>query len=169
MMAEAYRMRSFIELYNTSSKFIDLAGWTIQDRTSTTSTFSSTILRPGDYLILTETGNGTLYDSYGDVLEVGSLISLNNSGDDIILRNVAEDTLQTVSYSNPSSGTSLELINPGDACISPTSYRNSLDANGGTPGSLNSVFDDTPDTTAPSIISIGFTSSLTINFSEVHG
>ncbi|SNS54726.1 Lamin Tail Domain [Ekhidna lutea] len=158
----------FVELYNRSTKFITLENWTLSDVSGPSSVFLSDTLRPGDYLILTATGNGSLFDSYGDVLEVSGFPTLNNSGDSIIIANASATVIHEIAYTNSSSGVSTELINPNGPDYSANNYGTSTDPDGGTPGAQNSIFDDTPDTTAPSISSISVISAteLEVTFDE---
>ncbi|MEQ6168037.1 lamin tail domain-containing protein [Ekhidna sp. MALMAid0563] len=157
----------YVEIYNRSDKFVNLENWTISDAAGPSSGFPSTTLRPGEYLILTSTGNGALFSGFGDVLEVASFPALNNSGDDIVLANSLATVIHQIDYQDSENGVSTELINPDDPCLSIDSYALSVDASGGTPGSQNSIFDSTPDTTPPTITSSSFTTSLIINFSEI--
>jgi hypothetical protein len=158
----------FIELLNISEKFIQLENWTFSDATGTSSAFTSFRLDPDEYVILTNVGNGTLFNSYGDVLEVANFRSLNNGGDDIIVTNSLATDIYTITYTTSTSGISTELINPNGPDYSLNNYGLSTDADGGTPGSINSIFDDTPDTTPPAIVSIEVISSteLDVTFDE---
>ncbi|WP_420316856.1 lamin tail domain-containing protein [Ekhidna sp.] len=158
----------FVELYNRSNKYISLENWQISDQTGSSSTFNLDTLQPGDYLILTASGNGPLFETYGDVLEVSNFPSLNNSGDSIILKNATSILIHETAYISSSSGVSTELINPNGPDYSANNYGTSTDPDGGTPGEQNSIFDDTPDTTPPSISSISVISSteLDVTFDE---
>ncbi|WP_424962974.1 lamin tail domain-containing protein [Ekhidna sp.] len=157
----------YVEIFNRSEKFINLENWTVSDAAGPSSGFPSATLRPDEFLILTSSGNGALFTGFGEVLEISSFPALNNSGDDIIIANSVGTVIHQLSFQNSESGVSTELINPNDLCLSIDSYILSIDPSGGTPGALNSVFDDTPDTTLPTITSSSFTTSLVINFSEI--
>ncbi|MEQ9022814.1 MAG: lamin tail domain-containing protein, partial [Pseudomonadales bacterium] len=159
----------FVELLNQSSKFIDLENWKLSDAAGSSSAFDSYVLRPGEYVILTETDNGALLESYGDVLEIDGFPSLNNGGDSILLENSIGTIIFETAYTNSSAGISTELINPNGPDYSANNYGQSTDPAGGTPGEQNSIFDDTPDTTPPSITSISVVSNteLDVTFDEV--
>lgn len=157
----------YVEIYNRSDKFINLENWVISDASGSSSGFPSTTLRPDEYLILTSSGNGDLFSGFGEVLEVSSFPALNNSGDNVVITDSLAIVIHQISFQNTESGVSTELINPEDPCITMDSYALSEDSSGGTPGAQNSVFDSTPDTTSPTIISSSFTTTLIINFSEV--
>lgn len=158
----------FIELFNVSDKFIQLENWTFSDATGTSNAFSVFLLEPNQYVILTAIGNGALFNAYGDVLEVGSFRALNNGGDDIILTNSLATIIYSITYTSSTSGVSTEMINPNGPDYSLNNYALSSNPDGGTPGAINSVFDDTPDTTPPAIMGIEVVSSteLDVSFTE---
>ncbi|MEP2376465.1 MAG: lamin tail domain-containing protein, partial [Ekhidna sp.] len=159
----------FIELLNISDKFIDLANWTFSDNSSASGTFPSFILRPNEYVILTGTGNGSLFDSFGDAIEIPSFRSLNDNADEITLTSALAVDIYQVSYTSSTDGISTELINPNGPDYSENNYGLSTDPDGGTPGAQNSIFDDTPDTTPPTILSVTVISNtaLDVAFDEV--
>ncbi|MFK7954231.1 MAG: lamin tail domain-containing protein, partial [Ekhidna sp.] len=158
----------FVELFNRSDKFINLENWTLSDQSGSSSSFGSFIIRPDSFIILTESDNGSLFEDYGDYLEVGNFPSLNNGGDSIIISNSSATIIHEIAYASSTSGTSTELINPNGPDYSTSNYGLSADTDGGTPGKENSIFDDTPDTTSPTISSISVISStaLEVTFSE---
>ena len=162
----------FVELYNRSDKYIDLENWVVEDGGSTggpTDPFSSKILAPSTYLILYKDNSLVDYSTFGDFLEVTSSdFTFNNTNDTITLKDDSGSVIANIGYGTdiPEEGISLELINPHDPCLSILSYIPSISSSGSTPGVQNSVFDDTPDTVAPTITSFGFSSTLMLNFSE---
>lgn len=157
----------FIELYNNSNKFIDMAGWNISDESSTSEDLPAFVLRPGEYLIIYDEDASIDYSSFGNSLSIASL-TLNNSDDQIEITNGSDVQIAFLAYeAAQDDGVSLELIFPDDPCLSLNSYQASTDASGSTPGRVNSVFDDTPDIQVPMVISFNFDTNLTINFSEV--
>lgn len=157
----------FVELYNNSNKIIDIVGWNLSDETSTSEDFPSAIIRPGEYLIIYDEDATIDYSSFGNSVTIANL-TLNNSEDQIEVVNGADVRIAFLAYEEAQEdGVSLELINPNDPCVSLSSYSASTDVSGSTPGRRNSVFDDTPDTTGPTVQSYNFDGSLTINFSEV--
>lgn len=152
----------YIELFNaTTDQFYDLEDWTISDGSST-ATLPSKSLFPGEYLIICDSGDEALFAAYPNVLAVSSFPSLNNGGDSIALADntafLVDDVVYTDGWYQDSDkdggGYSLELINPFSPCGSANNWRASEDASGGTPGVENSVYDDTPDVSAPTITSI---------------
>ncbi len=161
----------FVEIYNASTKIFDVQGWKIGDASSQ-GTLQQMWLMPGDYLILTSTSN---VDSFTVNNKVGvtSFPSLNNSGDDIVLKSDLGLTLDSISYtdswykdpSKEDGGYSIERINLNHPCSDENNWKASEDNNGGTPGLQNSVYDLTPDNQAPEITSL---LAQTPNFLEVH-
>ncbi|MEQ9468803.1 MAG: lamin tail domain-containing protein [Ekhidna sp.] len=170
--ATSFPEADFVELFNRSEKYIQLSGWTVKDNSVSgiSDPLGSYVLEPNAYLIITDVDFVLGFESFGNVIGVDNFPNFNSTSEDaVIIRNNSDEILSEITY--PSSliedGISLELINPNNPCISIDSYTPSTNPSGGTPGTQNSVFDDSPDTTPPAISSFGFTTSLIINFSEV--
>ncbi len=165
----------YVELYNRSNKTIDLANWTLADPSST-ATLPSHILLPGEYVAIAPSSASFEFSIFPNIIFVSSLPTLNNSSDIFTLRDNNGNFIDEVEYfdtwyqdsDKKQGGWSLELINPEHPCPSASNWIASNDPNGGTPGTVNSVFDNTPDITPPSIISTNVLSSIKIEicFSE---
>lgn len=159
----------FVEIYNKSNKVFDVSGWQLADASST-GTCQTGILLPDDYIILTSTSN---VDSFTVATGVTSFPSLNNSGDNIVLRDMNGIILDSITYSDawykdPSKedgGYTIERINPNDPCSDMDNWAASNDNLGGTPGEVNSVYDTTPDTDIPGISQL---IALAPNFLEIY-
>jgi len=162
----------FVELYNRSNKYFHLNGWQLSDNNST-GTIQDEWLYPGEYLILVPTSG---LSGYPQAINVTSWASLNNTGDDIILETDGGIIVDELTYtdewyqdeSKKDGGWSIERINPGLPCSYADNWRASVNPNGGTPGAVNSVVDNTPDTNEPSLINaqaLG-TTFLTLTFDE---
>ena len=152
----------FVELFNRSEKTLDLDAYTLSNG-STVSELPTYILGPGEYVILTSTANAAAYEAFGEVLGLSPFPALSNNGDEIGLRNNAGSLLDSVEYlrtwygdtDKDDGGFSLELINPDKLTCAPISnWIVSTASLGGTPASQNSVFDQTPDDTAPALVSV---------------
>jgi len=160
----------FVEIYNRSSKYFDLTGWKLGDA-SADGTIQSGWLYPGEYKILCATANIDTFNITG--VAVSSFPSLNNAGDDIVLKDPAGNILDKLTYTDgwyndplkADGGWTIELINPNDPCSDQNNWKASIDGAGGSPGAVNSVQDLTPDTTVPSITQLV---PLAPNFLEVH-
>ena len=148
----------YVEIYNASAgKIFNLSGYRITDGPSNGLITGGWIL-PGEYKVLTATANIPLFTTT-TALGVTSFPSLNNAGDTVMLKNPSDIPLDLVVYTDDwykdaikqDGGFSLELINPNDPCSDENNWTASNDASGGTPGLVNSVYDLTPDTQAPSI------------------
>ncbi|MFM7636250.1 MAG: lamin tail domain-containing protein, partial [Crocinitomicaceae bacterium] len=160
----------FVEIYNKSNKIFNLTGWKIGDASSD-GTIANAWLLPGEYKVLTATLNIPLFTSTTAV-GVTSFPSLNNAGDDVVLKDNYGQIIDKLTYTDAwykdeikkSGGYSLELINPNDPCSDDDNWIASTWILGGTPGSVNSVYSIIPDTIAPSI---SFALALAPNFLEL--
>jgi hypothetical protein len=162
----------FVELYNRSNKYFHLNNWILSDNNSS-GTIQDEWLYPGEYLILVPSSG--LAD-YPQAINVTSWASLNNTGDDIRLETdagilVDELTYTDDWYQNPSKedgGWSLERINPDLPCSDAGNWKASIAPDGGTPGAVNSVLDNTPDTSNPLLVDAQAANPnfLTITFTE---
>ncbi|HLG02966.1 MAG TPA: lamin tail domain-containing protein, partial [Bacteroidia bacterium] len=151
----------FIELYNRSVSNFDLNGWAFSDGSSTAA-IPAHILPAGGYVIICASADATLFASFGAVLGLASFPSLNNAGDNLLLTDISSTVIDSVSYTNAwyqdaskdDGGWTLELINPnaGTGCAVAGNWIASNNANGGTPGTQNSVFNNSPDMTGPVVV-----------------
>lgn len=153
----------FIELYNTTSnKTFNLNGWTISDGSST-ATLGNYILLPNSYVIVCSNADlsGFLFQS--NKTGVSSLPSLNNSGDELFLKDNFSIDIDYMNFTTDEvyagtdkgdGGWTIEQVNPLLPCFNVTNWRPSNNNNGGTPGAVNSVYDTMPDTIAPQITSV---------------
>lgn len=166
--------REYIEVYNNSSKILSLNGLKLSDNNSVT-TLGAYELNPGEYLILTSTSSAESLQAYGSVLAVTSFPTL--SADDIVtLKNASDELIFSVDFNNSffqnedkdNGGYSLEMINLNPTCYDNANWTASNSSAGGTPGTQNSVFDNSPDLTAPSVLNFTVVSNtvLEIEFSE---
>ena len=154
----------FIELYNRSAYAIDLSAYTLSHRSATSNTTTSAnlgtyVILPGEYVIL---HNNSDYTAAVNDLQLGSFPALNNTSAYLILKNANGDLVDSILYSadwyqdtnKDDGGWTLELINPNLVCKNASNWIASNNADGGTPGSVNSVFDNSPDTIAANIVQI---------------
>ncbi len=149
----------FIEIFNASNSIFNTDSWKISDGSSE-GTLPNQILMPGEFLIISSVASSSSFSSFGTVIST-SLPGLNNGGETLQLldgNGVLIDRLDynLAYYQNPlkeDGGWSLEQINPLTNCIGKTNFSASNNTNGGTPGSINSVFDTLPDLVAPQLLS----------------
>lgn len=146
----------WIELYNTQDTAIDIGGWTIRDRLTSSGHIytipTGTSISANGYLVLAR--NATAFNSkygFNPDLEYGSSAStlkLNNGGDDIILNNSDGAIVDKVSYYNSwggnGNGFSLERINPNRESNDQKNWGDSSSV-GGTPRAQNSKSPSIPE------------------------
>ena len=167
--AVGLRDAEFVEIYNKSTKIFNVQDWKIGDASSD-GTIQQDWLLPGDHMVLTSTSN---LDSFVVATQVTSFPSLNNSGDNIVLRTDLGLVLDSITYTDEwygdenkeDGGYTIERINPDDPCSDFSDWSASNDLLGGTPGLQNSIYDNTPDTDTP-----GFDQLIALapNFLEVY-
>ncbi|WP_416867885.1 MAG: lamin tail domain-containing protein [Imperialibacter sp.] len=163
----------FVEIYNPGDHTITLSGFTL-----TGGTIGSYSLAGGSYVALVPASYLTDYQALGNAVSVTSWNSLTNSGEVITLKDQLGNTIEQVTFSSSwnddsekDGGWSLEKINPQPACESSANWRTSIDEKGATPGTQNSVFDDSPDTTAPTVAEVEIVDkeTIAIHFNEKMG
>lgn len=151
----------FIELHNTTNQAIRTLNLYISDGTNT-SLIPTTVIPPGEYLILCHPDNVAEYSLFGNTVAFNSIPSLNNTGEYISLQTDTGSILDGVLYDKSTyqnaayqeGGWTLERINPDEPCGGNTNWRASESPNHGTPGAQNSVYDPSFGFAEPEIQSI---------------
>ncbi len=165
----------FVELYNTSKQSISLKNWKISDPGST-SILAEIVMLPESYLILCAKTDTTEFKKFGNVLGVSPWPSLNNSGDQIILKNHMNQSIDSLWYTDQwhrestkrSGGWTLEKADPKSVCTGIFNWYSSVDSSGGSPGRVNSVYApgyDQMELKADSL-TINSDSTLTLHFNK---
>lgn len=165
----------FVELYNRTVFPIDLAGWKFADATSSI-TLGAYTIQPDSFVILCRADSAVLFQSKGiAVLPVSSLPSLNNSNDELTLKNPNNTIIHNLNYSSSwynssaksDGGWTLEMINPANPCLSNGNWTASNHPSGGTPGKRNSVL-NTSGFSALNLVSVEINSStsISLNFNQ---
>ena len=160
----------FVELHNTSSNAFVLNNWQFVN-TTTVKSIPNFVLQPNNYVILCDINDVGLYTSFGDVIGISSFSALTNGGDSLTLMDNSSNVLDVVAYDvswyqdgvKDDGGWTLERINPTHPCSNSLNWIASSNSIGGTPGVQNSVFNNAPDTQAPTISSVNIVSSTQIN------
>ncbi len=166
----------FVELYNAHpTSTFNLNGWEFVN-TNTIKILPAFDLAPNSYVILCDVNNVAQFEPYGDVIGIPSFTALANSADSLTLKKPSGEIIDMVYYRDSwfattakrDGGWTLELVNPYFPCQSSANWRESEQAEGGTPGAVNSVYDDTPDNIAPTVINVSVASnqSIIVTFSE---
>lgn len=135
----------WIEIYNSSSKTINLEGYKIADNSDTVSVVSEpTILNPDEFIVISSDSTiRNFYDINSNVIST-HIPTLNNSGDKVILLDSLNRVIDSLQYSSEWGGIkgySLERISYDKSSTDSTNWRSSLNENKATPGTKNSVAD----------------------------
>ena len=148
----------YIELYNRSSSPITLHKWTLSDAVST-ATIPDILIQPDSFFVLTTSTGAAAFGNSIQVKGVSSFPSLNDTGDNLILRDSAGNIISLIFYTNSwyndpiknTGGWSLEQIDPNNTCAGKINWKASANNAGGTPGKRNSVNSIIEDKVAPFI------------------
>ncbi len=139
----------WIELFNRSNRAINLKNWKVTDNSTTlTITTSDYFLNPGEYLVIASDATISNYYQITSKLLIKQLPSLNNSGDDVILRSNFNTTIDSLKYASSWGGSgnkSLERINAAVSGVDASNWKTSLSRLRATPGRINSVAAKTND------------------------
>lgn len=150
----------YVELYNRSTQEIDLKDWKLSDVRDTSATSKvhvisqlPLVISSNEYLVIASDSvilkdYPYLMDSSYHLVIKRSGLSLNNSGDDIILSDFTRQTIDSLHYFpawhnievDDVAGRSLERINPNLPGNDQRNWSTSANTFGGTPGRTNSLF-----------------------------
>ncbi|MCX6183098.1 MAG: lamin tail domain-containing protein [Bacteroidetes bacterium] len=150
--------KEYVELYNASAFPINLKGWTLSVNGSKI-TFPKTMIAPHEFLVL--------YD----------IPALLNEGCEILLSSSKGDIIHSVSYSSEwygdpfkaEGGWSLEIKDVAKPCLAGENWSASNAAIGGTPGKINSLYQNMTDDISPKIeyVTILDSNTVSLHFSEL--
>jgi hypothetical protein len=162
----------YIELFNVDTIPFELSGWKLVNST-TEKTLSSYLLNPNEYVIICD-ANSTSF--FPNSIGIVSLTALTNSADSLTLIDFNNNVIDLVSYSEEwynsseksDGGWSLEQINPYKICSGKLNWSASNNPTGGTPGFENSLYNITPDSAGPNLISwnVNQANQVTLVFNE---
>jgi hypothetical protein len=146
----------FVELLNRSSDTIDVADWKLMDqpassgnRTIVTLSKQKKNVPPNSYLIVA--GDSSVFTQFPLLAEkfvvINNSLSLNNSGEDLVLIDLTGAQIDSVRYS-PSwhlknvttAGRSLERINPNTPSNDQRNWSSSVAKSGASPAQTNSIY-----------------------------
>ena len=141
----------FVELYNNGSHTVNAQGWALNQKA-----IPDFSIPAGGYIILCKSTHTEAFAPYGTVVGLSSWPTLKNSGGTLVLQNADGQTIDEATYegSAVTGGYSIERIDPNPLCDQRPNYGSSTSPNGATPGALNAIFNETPDTQAPILLSV---------------
>jgi len=158
----------YIEIYNTSNKSLNLQGWTLSDNRGIQATITNArfIVPPDSFAVIAP--DNTLLTNHPDIAltTMGNFPALNNSGDQIIVRNQSGTLLDSLQYASDWGGSEVALERRTTG-VSGTFRENWSNAPSGfgTPGSQNEVPKDQTPPTFENLISID-NNKIELTFSE---
>ncbi len=143
----------FVELYNRSSKTIDLQGFSLKDKGTTAYKLPKFSLTPDHYVIIYKRDKAINFGKYGDTLALATFFALDSDNEELSLFSEKNELIDRVNYGLASyqddkksaGGWSLERINPETPCLGGFNFIASKSDDGGTPGKKNSVFSNQKD------------------------
>lgn len=168
----------YLELYNRTPFPINARNWKFKYG-STEKIIDYGIIPANGYALITAPTVAANYQPFYSILSCGSLSNsgfLTNSGNSLSISDSSGNLLSTVTYSDAwykdnsktGGGFSLEQIDPNNSCAGIKNWAASNAQSGGTPGTINSIFNNNPDNILPKISSVCISgNSLNITFSEL--
>lgn len=134
----------WIELINNSERTINLKNWRIGDSSSSTVISNSDIIfSQGEYLVISRDAAISGIHDVTSRLLIMSVPTLNNSGDDVVMRDLYLRTIDSVRYQSAWGGNvggrSLERIAAAVSSIEQSNWGTSISRNKSTPGKINSI------------------------------
>lgn len=161
--------QEFIELYNSTSKPIQLQGFSISDASST-AVFPNAIIEPDSFIIVCEVTHVPQFTAYGATVGLSSVPSLNNGSDLLTIKNIEGTSIHQLQYdatwyvdaTKDDGGFTIEMDNPNQRCLGKQNFAASNNLQGGTPGRRNSRWSKSPDIQKPIVTKILVESAHTI-------
>ncbi len=133
----------WVELFNKSSKEINLKNWTISDnKNSTVITDDDLIFPSGSYLVISKDSTIQEFFVTKSKVVITNFPSLNNTGDAVVIKDSLSTLVDSLYYQpawGGKDGKSLERINTENPSTDSTNWKTSTGKVGATPGYINSV------------------------------
>jgi hypothetical protein len=151
----------YLELFNHSNKTINGDDLIFKDGTSSGVRLTGVSFAPGDIVVVCQVSAVQNFPQGIKIIGIPSLPTLNNDGENLSISNTSGLIIDQITYDlnwyrdliKDDGGWSIERINPDLPCSDQNNWIASTHPSGGTPGLQNAVFQLTPDTQAPSIVS----------------
>ncbi|MDH7605622.1 MAG: lamin tail domain-containing protein, partial [Melioribacter sp.] len=133
----------WIELYNRSNRKINLRNWKIADNSSSVVISNNDLfIDSNQFLIISKDASINNFYNITSQLVTKLFPTLNNTADDVILKDNEGRTIDSVRY-NPSwggsSGKSLERISADESSVFASNWGTSISKEKATPGRINSL------------------------------
>jgi hypothetical protein len=147
--------KEYIEIFNRSNQAISLNKFRLQYG-NTLSTFPNVSIEAKEYIIVTNNANVKDFQTYGKTIGLNPF-SLLNTGNTLSIKNPQNKTIFSVTYSdkwyapNKNQGFSLEIIDPNFPCVEEGNWTSSEAILQGTPAKENSVKNNKPDLSPPTL------------------
>lgn len=157
----------YIELYNNSGNSISLNGFRLVVGKREFQMPGNAAIKPSDYLIISHDerlaafGNFVLADFKNELSVSGKYIALVDNFGSVVDSLTYSDKMYK-DTKKKEGGYSLERIDPQNTCSQSSNWLASKNINGGTPGSMNSVYSTNEDLSKPELSSFMVTGSSTI-------
>ena len=163
----------YIELYNRGSRTVDLKGCILSIGHHVIK-LPVSFIPPGAYAIVCDDSDVNLLKNFGATVAIEAFPPILNTGQIINLKDSCGAFIHSVSFNpdwynlDPDGGRSLELIDPENPCGKTGNWLSSKHPAGGTPGSVNSVYDINPDRESPVLVRATMPSKadVLLNFNE---
>ena len=149
----------WIELKNTTALPINLQNWRIGDATGQSGPMPNFTLQPDSFVIVCTASAVAAMSAFGTTISVTSFPSLDNDGDQLLLKAANAKTIHAVSYTSgwyqnelkKDGGWTLEMMDTKSPCAGSNNWKASVNTTGGTAGKKNSVDGVNNDTAAPQL------------------
>lgn len=160
----------WIELKNTTTSAINLQGWRIGDSGGQSGPIPDFTLAPDSFVIVCSSSALPGLSAFGNAISVTSFPSLDNDGEVLLLKAPNGSVIHALTYSTEwyanqlkkEGGWSLEMIDTQNPCSGKSNWKASIHADGGTPGTKNSVDALNNDQTSPQLKNAFTTDNTTI-------
>lgn len=166
----------YVEIFNATDNPIYLGGLQLAN-SRRVSILPSAVIDPNAYIILSPRSQSSQFEKYGKVIGLANWPTLLNAADQVKLFNKDGRVLDSLNYNTSSFGSpayatggySLEIANPFLKCYLPTNIKVSQHPDRGTPGKVNSVYEEKPDLSAPKFLNARVieNNSVSLNFNKV--
>lgn len=143
MFAPSSDEPEWIELYNRSTKTIELKNYLVADASDTLQINNESLLfNPAAYLVIAKDTSINSHYKINSLVLISGFPSLNNSSDKIFILDSLDRVIDSLQYSSKwggANGKSLERINADISSADSSNWKSCFSKEHGTPGKINSV------------------------------